>query len=144
MKVPKDVAAKCLELAGCDAPAGAGDLYGVLAAVRAAGFPDGEPEYRFAVTIGRRWAFDWCWPTYRVAFEREGGEFRPVNCPACGHRKTVFVSRHHSRDGLEADATKYNQAAVMGWLVIRATPRMIRDGRAAGDLIAALTERASK
>lgn len=95
-------------------------------------------EHRFHST--RQWRFDFAWPQYRVALEREGGMWRKVTCQ-CGRVKTVFVSRHHSRDGMEEDARKYNAAAAMGWAVIRATPRMLTDGSAARDLMDVLEAR---
>lgn len=137
MKLPAELRKKVLAAAGVpELPAGPGDLCGVFAAVRQAGFPDPVPEHRFHPA--RKWRFDWCWPDLRVALERHGGDWRPVLCPGCGHRKTVFVSRHHSRDGLEADLEKMNAAAVLGWLVVAVTPGMILDGRATAAVLDAL------
>lgn len=114
------------------------DVRLLVAAVVAAGHPEPLPEHEFAPP--RKWRFDLCWPDSRVAFEREGGRFQPVRC-RCGEVRTVFVSRHHSRDGLEQDAEKYNAAAAMGWVLVRATPGMIRDGRALVALLAAFQTR---
>lgn len=126
------------QLAGPDGTAA--DLGGLVLAVSVAGFPEPVPEHEFA-RPARGWRFDLAWPALLVAFEREGGDWRTVKCEGCGRPRRVFVSRHHSRDGLEADAEKYNAAAALGWAVVRATPPMIADGRAARDLIRALEAR---
>ena len=117
----------------------AGDLYGVFLAVGQAGFPPPVPEVRFHP--GRHWRFDWAWPWHEVALEREGGCFVKDKCPNCSWHRTTFKSRHHDRKGYEADLAKYNEAARMGWLLVRVTPPMIRDGRAADAIIGALRAR---
>lgn len=111
---------------------------GVLTAVLAAGFERPKPEHVFHES--RKWRFDWAWIPERVALEREGGDFRQVTCE-CGRTRTVFVSRHHSRDGLAVDAEKYGEAAIRGWIVIRATPEMLKSGLATRLLLAALEVR---
>lgn len=64
-------------------------------------------EYRFHPK--RRWRFDYAWPAYRLALELEGG---------------VWVGgRHINPKGFIADLEKYNTAAILGWRVIRVTPR---------------------
>src|SRR5262249_13635323 len=86
-----------------------------------AGVPTPEPEYRFAPP--RRWRFDWAWPGLLLAVEREGG---------------VWTQGRHVRpSGFIKDIEKYNTAALLGWMLIRYTPAMERDGRAL-----ALVERA--
>lgn len=76
----------------------------------------GIPEYRFHPT--RRWRFDRAWPQQRVAVEIEGG---------------VFVQGRHTRGpAFEADCEKYAAALVLGWRVLRVTPRQVKDGRAIG------------
>lgn len=73
-----------------------------------------EPEFRFHAT--RRWRFDFAWPDERVACEVEGG---------------TWVKGAHSRGKhYESDCTKYNEAALLGWVVIRVTTDMVKDGRA--------------
>jgi hypothetical protein len=71
-------------------------------------------EYRFHPV--RRWRFDLAWPDLRVACEVEGA--------------TWANGRHTRGSGFEADAIKYNTAAIDGWLVIRVTGNMVKDGRA--------------
>jgi len=73
-----------------------------------------ETEYRFDVT--RKWRFDFAWPAQMIAVEVEGG--------------TWSSGRHSRGAGFEADCTKYNEAALLGWLVLRVTPKMIDDNRA--------------
>ena len=59
----------------------------------------------------RRWRFDFAWPERKVALEVEG----------FGHHK---LNRYLS------DLEKYNEAAVLGFCVIRVTGAMVKDGRA--------------
>ena len=140
MKLSAELTRKVLQQAGAAAaPAEAGDLAPAFAEAEGAGFGRPDPEYRFHPRRG--WRFDWAYPRWLVAVEREGGTFKTIDCPGCGFKKTVFVSRHHSRDGLEADAEKYNAAAAAGWCLVRLTPGMIKDGRAAAALLDALRRR---
>lgn len=111
------------------------DLALILAAVEQAGYGRATLEHRFHAE--RKWSIDAAWPSLLVGLEREGGKFVRVAC-RCGVKYTRFVSRHHEKDGLEADAEKYNAAAALGWSVIRATPRMLTDGRALAALLATL------
>jgi len=85
-----------------------------LAQVRLAGLPEPEREYRFHPT--RRWKFDFCWPSKMVAVELEGG--------------TWTGGRHTRPVGFEKDCEKYNEAAIMGWKVLRFTANMVRSGEA--------------
>lgn len=65
----------------------------------AAGVPSPEREYVFHE--GRKWRFDFAWPTIRLAVEIEGR------------------GRHQNVVGFRKDAHKYNTAARAGWLVLR-------------------------
>jgi len=85
-----------------------------LSQVRLAGLPEPEREYRFHPT--RRWKFDFCWPSKMVAVELEGG--------------TWTGGRHTRPVGFEKDCEKYNEAAIMGWKVLRFTVNMVRSGEA--------------
>jgi len=58
-------------------------------------------EYQFAPP--RRWRFDYAWPDCRVAVEFDGGQW-------------VANGGRHNRD---SDREKLNQAAVLGWRVLR-------------------------
>jgi hypothetical protein len=71
-------------------------------------------EFRFHPT--RRWRLDWAWPDRKLALEVEGG---------------VFIRGRHSRGaGMVKDMEKYNALAAMGWLLLRVTPKQMRNGEA--------------
>lgn len=76
---------------------------------QALGYPMPETEYQ--VIPQRRWSFDFAWPDKLVAIEVEG-----------------LFGRHQTVAGMTDDAIKYAVAMLNGWLVLRATPPMIRDG----------------
>lgn len=98
-------------------------VVGLLTQLRAAGLPEPEAEYVFAPP--RKWRFDYCWPdpAVRLAVEVEGG--------------TRSGGRHVRPQGYEDDCEKYNEAALLGWRVIRVTTGMVQSGEAL-----ALVERA--
>lgn len=89
----------------------------MAAQIRAARLPTPEREHRFHPT--RRWQFDFAYPdrTPPIAVEVEGGTF-------------ARRSRHTSPTGFRADCDKYNEAAMMGWVVLRVTSDMVADGTA--------------
>lgn len=114
-----------------------------------ASLPEPSLEYRFHKE--RKWRFDLAYPEIRVAIEVEGGSFSaPVKCHICGNLvkyrtktgKLIPVragGRHNRGESFERDLEKYNTAALHGWLLLRVTPGMIKDGRAVsviGDAIA--------
>lgn len=81
----------------------------LTALLRHHGLPDPVAEHRFHPT--RRWRFDYCWPTHRVALEVDGG---------------IYTGGRHTRGaGTEGDHEKFNEAAVLGWRVLRVTPRKL-------------------
>lgn len=63
-------------------------------------------EYRFYEL--RRWRFDWCIESLKVAIEYEGGIFQENS----GHK----TAKHYTKD-----ANKYNKASELGWKVLRYT-----------------------
>jgi very-short-patch-repair endonuclease len=83
-------------------------------AILAAKLPAYVPEYRFHPT--RRWRFDFAWPDKKIALECEGGTWK--------------YGRHNRPKGFEDDAEKYNEAGLLGWMVLRCTTNQIKDGRA--------------
>ena len=87
--------------------------------------PEPEREFRFHPT--RKWRFDFAWPEYKVACEVEGG--------------TWIGGRHTRGLGFQKDCTKYNEAALMGWLVLRVTEAHISSGKATVWIRRALAER---
>jgi hypothetical protein len=101
--------------------------------VIAAGLPEPVAEFMFAKAIGRKWRFDYAWPDHKIALEIEGAVFGRLITTADG-KKIRAGGRHSTGAGLQADAFKYNRAAILGWLVIRATTTMVRDGHAITEL----------
>jgi len=107
----------------------------------AAGFPEHEAEYHFAVSIGRKWAFDFAFVEWKVSLEIEGGGFGRYLVIQQGYERrrgqtiplkpgTVVRAggRHNTGEGMSADIEKYNAAQLLGWMVLRATTTDVRDG----------------
>lgn len=95
----------------------------MLLHIRVNGLPEPLREYRFHPK--RRWRFDMAWPDDRVALEVEGG---------------VYTGGRHTRGrGFQEDCVKYNEAALLGWTVLRVTGEQIDDGSALDWLRRALT-----
>lgn len=102
--------------------------------------PRPELEYKFHPS--RRFRFDIAYPEYMVAIEVEGGSWgKPVVCHNCGtvvkERKRnggmipVFSGGRHNRPGgFSKDVEKYNEAAILGWILLRFTPNEIKNGKA--------------
>lgn len=83
--------------------------------LKAAGLWDGfEREVRFDPS--RRWRFDFAHRSSMLAVEVEGGMW--------------IRGRHNRAEGYEKDNTKYNKAAILGWTVLRFTPRQVNTGEA--------------
>lgn len=81
-----------------------------------AGLPEPEREFIFHPT--RKWRFDFAWPEMLLAGEVEGG---------------VWSGGRHTRgQGFIDDCEKYNEAASLGWTVLRFPAIVITDGRALG------------
>jgi len=106
------------------------DLEELLALhIRLAGLPQPEREYLFALEdTGRRWRFDFCWPAALVAVEVEGGVWSQ--------------GRHQRPQGVIEDCVKYNQAALLGWTVLRVTADHIDNGQAIAWVKEALAKQA--
>lgn len=78
-----------------------------LQMLKDAGLPEPEMEFKFAPS--RRFRFDFAFPQFRLAVEKEGG---------------VYTRQAHgSVSGVLRDLEKYSLAAVMGWRVIRRVPK---------------------
>ena len=73
--------------------------------------PDPEREWRFC--DGRKWRFDFAWPSLWVAVEIEGGSW--------------IGGRHANPMGMHNDCDKYNAAVARGWRVLRFTGRHFRE-----------------
>lgn len=95
-----------------------------------ASLPHPIAEHYFAKQIGRQWRFDYCWPDHRIALEIEGLAFGRMVETKDGEKVRTAGGRHATGAGLQADCEKYSWAAILGWLVIRATTQMVRKGEA--------------
>lgn len=92
--------------------------------LRIENLPAPQKEYKFHPT--QNWRFDRAWPDLMLAAECEGG--------------TWARGRHVRGSGFEADCEKYNEAAILGWRVLRFTGRMIQDGRAVEQIKRAMND----
>ncbi len=82
--------------------------------IRADKLPAPEREYRFHPV--RKWRFDFCWPEHMLAVEFEGG---------------IWTGGAHTRGKhFGSDMDKYNEAALMGYRVLRFDIDRVKDGRA--------------
>lgn len=93
-----------------------------------AGLPVPRPEFQFAKSLDvvelhaigqvkpRKWAIDWAFVHERVALEVEGGY--------------AVGGRHTSAKGFIGDQEKYNALALLGWRLLRVTPRDVASGAA--------------
>ena len=64
----------------------------------------------------RKWAIDWAFPFHQLALEVEGGY--------------AVGGRHTSVSGFLKDQEKYNALALLGWRLLRVTPRDVKSGAA--------------
>ena len=71
-------------------------------------------EFKFHPT--RRWRFDYAFPELKIAIEYEG--------------IVSAKSRHTTMKGYTGDCEKYNEAAILGWKVIRITALMFKNLKA--------------
>lgn len=83
-----------------------------LLGVRAFRMPTPIREHRFHSR--RMWRFDFAWPELMIAVEIEGG--------------TTINGAHVRPAGYRKDCQKYNEAALLGWKVIRGDSKMVKDG----------------
>jgi very-short-patch-repair endonuclease len=71
-------------------------------------------EYRFHPV--RKWRIDVAFPKHRLAIEIEGA---------------VWCQGRHTRgSGFIADMCKYNELTLMGWSLLRFTPKQVKNGEA--------------
>lgn len=85
--------------------------------------------YRFAKCIKhpktgkpRQWAFDFAFVEYRLALECEGLVVRKIG------DQFVCTGRHASVSGFREDCVKYQNAALLGWTVVRFELSQMRTG----------------
>jgi very-short-patch-repair endonuclease len=82
--------------------------------VQFAGLPAPVAQHKFHPV--RRWRFDLAWPANMLAIEIDGG---------------IWSNGRHTRGaGYRRDCIKLNEAALLGWRVLRFTPDMVTDGTA--------------
>ena len=95
----------------------------LLQQIRAAKLPEPERQFRFHPT--RRWRADFAWHLgLNVILEVDGG--------------TWSGGRHTRGSGYAADCEKVNEAAILGYAVLRVTGDHIKSGQAIGWLQRAL------
>ena len=82
------------------------------------------PETQFKFCETRRWKSDFAFPAQKLLIEIEGGIWQK--------------SRHTTGTGFTNDCEKYNEAALLGYRVLRFTTDMVKDGKAIETLFAAL------
>lgn len=93
----------------------------------------------------RRWRFDFCIPSMKIALEVDGGEaMRTVTCAACGTSPAHMTLKngrsqmirlgggHHTPQGFRKNREKWNEAAILGWVVQGATGTQVESGEAIG------------
>jgi hypothetical protein len=103
----------------------------LLTQIKAAGLPLPVTEYSFHPV--RKWRFDFAWPAFRLAVEKEGGTENRWN-----------PGRHNRPEGYAKDCEKYSTAALGGWTVLRFTSGQIASGQALKTIELALKEKESK
>ncbi|WP_018693560.1 endonuclease domain-containing protein [Algicola sagamiensis] len=96
--------------------------------IRAMKLPEPQREFRFHPT--RRWRFDFAWPDLKIAVEVEGGTESHGQRRTVQGRITTLKSRHLTPSGFKEDCHKYNQAALLGWRVLRFSGAMVKSGEA--------------
>ncbi|MCI0726625.1 MAG: hypothetical protein L0332_07880 [Chloroflexi bacterium] len=94
----------------------------LLHQIRGASLPEPRQEYVFHAERNWRFDLDWKQQGHLVACEIDGGIWLQTSTGRSkGHAHPVRFQQ---------DLEKFNEAALYGWLIIRVTPEMIRDGRA--------------
>jgi len=83
-------------------------IYQLVGMCRGAGLPEPTPEYRFHASRG--WMFDYAFVAERLAVEIEGGIWKKGG------------GAHSHPLNIERDIEKYNEAAILGWRILRVVP----------------------
>ena len=90
----------------------------------------GKPASEWRFHSLRRWRFDLAFTVQKLAIEIDGGS---------------FVNGRHSRGvGVERDCEKYAEAMILGWTVLRVTPRQVKNGTALSWIQVLLSQNAAK
>lgn len=98
--------------------------------IKALGIPAPITEYRFFPE--RMWRADFAWPNHKLLVEYEGGIF------ARSMGKGQEYGWHQSTQRMLTDMEKYNRAALLGYRVLRYSPREVRSGKAVAEIEQAL------
>lgn len=94
------------------------------------GWPKPLPQVQFDTTGARRWRFDLAYlRPHLLAVEVDGGVWGRRNAKT-GAWEAGARGGHTSGSGFLRDLEKLNEAAVLGWRVVRVTPAMVYDGSA--------------
>jgi hypothetical protein len=88
-------------------------IYALVGLCRAAGLPEPTPEYEFHPT--RKFRFDYALPEHKIAIEVEGGIWREGG------------GAHSHPSNILRDLEKYNEAACLGWRVLRVVPEKLTE-----------------
>lgn len=103
------------------------ELHGKVLA-QLVGLPDPATELVFHPK--RKWRLDYAWPTRMIAVEIHGG---------------IHSGGRHTRGrGFVEDRTKMNEAALLGWTVIEATPEHIKTGQLRAWLLKAFDQNTNR
>lgn len=79
------------------------------------GIPEPVSEFKFHKF--RRWRFDFAWPDSLLACEIDGGLW--------------IAGRHNRPITMIKDNEKFNEAALLGWRILKFTPQQFKNGEAA-------------
>lgn len=74
------------------------------------------PEIEYCFHPSRKWRFDYCWPSEKIAVEIEGGIWNR--------------GRHLRGAGYLGDMEKYNAGGCLGYRIFRFTPQQLKTGEA--------------
>lgn len=78
----------------------------------------------------RMWRFDFAWPDQMIAVEVEGGTESHGRRKKVAGKVITMKSRHLTATGFKEDCVKYNEAALLGWKVLRFSGAMVKSGEA--------------
>ena len=76
------------------------------------------PEYQFCES--RRWRADFAIPEHKLLIEVDGGN----RMAKIVNGRAVAIGRHTQ----DADMEKLNEAAILGWRILRFSPAMVKSG----------------
>jgi len=83
-------------------------------------------QYKFCKT--RMWTADFCWENEKLRVEVEGG--LRINVKKKDGTNVITPGRHTSEAGFTRDCIKYNEAAILGWRLLRVTGKQVNSGQA--------------